>query len=66
VKIIIPDRLVVFKDSTAVVIDYKTGDLYEKHETQLEKYSKIIEEMGYTVTKKILVYINPKLRIKVF
>ena len=65
-KIIIPDRLVVFKDSTAVVIDYKTGDLYEKHETQLEKYSKIIEEMGYTVTKKILVYINPKLRIKVF
>ena len=65
-KIIIPDRLVVFKDSTAVVIDYKTGDSYEKHETQLENYSKIIEEMGYKVTKKILVYINSNLRIKVF
>ena len=65
-KIIIPDRLVVFKDFTAVVIDYKTGNSNEKHETQLENYSKIIEEMGYKVTKKILVYINPNLRIKVF
>ena len=65
-KIIIPDRLVVFKDFTAVILDYKTGDSNEKHETQLENYSKIIEEMGYKVTKKILVYINPNLRIKAF
>ena len=64
-NIIIPDRLVVFKDSTAVIIDYKTGTPYQKHETQLEKYSKIIEEMGYKVTKKILVYINASLQVKV-
>ena len=35
-KIIIPDRFVVFKDSTAVIIDYKTGDSYDKYEAQLE------------------------------
>ena len=63
-KIIIPDRLVVFKDSTAVIIDYKTGDSYDKHEAQLENYSKIIEKMGFKVTKKILVYINASLQVK--
>ena len=63
-KIIIPDRLVVFEDLTAVVIDYKTGDSYGKHETQLENYSEIIEEMGYTVIKKFLVYINANLQVK--
>ena len=36
-KTIIPDRLVVFKDLTAVVIDYKTGEPYDKHEVQLSK-----------------------------
>ena len=65
-KIIIPDRLVVFKDSTAVIIDYKTGDSYDKYEAQLENYSKIIEEMGYKVTKKIIVYINASLQVKVY
>jgi ATP-dependent exoDNAse (exonuclease V) beta subunit len=62
-KIIIPDRLVVFKDLTAVIIDYKTGDPYEKHEAQLANYSEIIEEMGYRVIKKILVYINSSLQV---
>ena len=64
-KIIIPDRLVVFKDATAVVIDYKTGDPYDKYEAQLANYSEIIEEMGYKVVKKILVYINASLQVKV-
>ena len=63
--IIIPDRLVIFKDSSAVIIDYKTGDYYSKHEDQLENYSKIVKEMGYQVTKKILVYINASLLVKV-
>jgi RecB family exonuclease len=58
--------LVVFKDSTAVIIDYKTGDSYDKYEAQLENYSKIIEEMGYKVTKKIIVYINASLQVKVY
>ena len=63
-KTIIPDRLVIFKDLTAVVIDYKTGEPYDKYEKQLAKYSEIIEEMGYRVVKKILVYINTSLQVK--
>ena len=63
-KIIIPDRLVTFKDATAVVIDYKTGDPYDKYEVQLANYSEIIEEMGYKVIKKIIVYINKTLQVK--
>jgi hypothetical protein len=62
--IIIPDRLVLFKDLTAVIIDYKTGDHYDKYEAQLATYSEIVQEMGYKVSKKILVYINSSLRIK--
>ena len=63
--IIIPDRLVVSKDSTAVIIDYKTGDPHEKNIAQLENYSDVIEEMGYRVSKKILVYINDVLQVNI-
>jgi ATP-dependent exoDNAse (exonuclease V) beta subunit len=63
-KIIIPDRLVVFEDQTAVIIDYKTGVFNDKHKLQLMNYAEIIEEMGYKVMKKLLVYTNPTLQIK--
>ena len=61
-RIIIPDRLIVFKDKTAVIIDYKTGGFYEKHKLQLLNYAEIIEEMGYKVCKKILIYIDNGLK----
>ena len=63
-KIIIPDRLVVFEDQTSVIIDYKTGVFNDKHKLQLMNYAEIIEEMGYKVMKKLLVYTNPTLQIK--
>ena len=63
-KIIIPDRLVVFEDQTAVIIDYKTGGFYEKHKRQLLNYAEIIEEMGYKVIKKLLVYTEVALQVK--
>jgi len=62
-KIIIPDRLVLFSDLTAVIIDYKTGDPYSKYEKQLNTYSEIIQDMGYKVIKRILVYINSGLQV---
>ena len=65
-KIIIPDRLVVFKDQTAVIIDYKTGDFYNKHKLQLIDYAEIIEQMGYKVSKKLLVYTEISLQIHDF
>ena len=63
-KIIIPDRLVVFEDQTSVIIDYKTGVFNDKHKLQLMNYAKVIEEMGYKVTKKLLVYTNSNLQVK--
>jgi hypothetical protein len=63
-KIIIPDRLIVYEDLTAIIIDYKTGDFHDKHELQIKNYAQIIEEMGYNVIKKILVYTGAHLQVK--
>ena len=63
-KIIIPDRLVVFDDQTAAIIDYKTGGFDDKHKLQLLNYSEIIEEMGYKVIKKLLICTDVALKIK--
>jgi ATP-dependent exoDNAse (exonuclease V) beta subunit len=64
-QIIIPDRLVITKTKSAVIIDYKTGAYYDKHQQQLEHYASIVKQMGYTVDKTILVYIHPELNIKI-
>lgn len=52
-----PDR-VVLKRTEAVVIDYKTGRPDEKHQVQISQYAQILREMGYTVRKSILVYLD--------
>lgn len=65
-QIIIPDRLVIHKSKSAVIIDYKTGGYYEKHQQQLEHYASIVKQMGYKIDKKILVYIHPELDIKTY
>jgi len=63
-QIIIPDRLVITQAKCAVIIDYKTGVYYDKHQQQLENYASIIKQMGYKIDKKILVYIHPELNLK--
>jgi len=57
-EIIIPDRLVVNDNNEVVIIDYKTGKSDKKYHHQLNNYSRIIEEIGYTVVKKLLVYLG--------
>jgi len=52
-----PDR-VVLENNNAVVIDYKTGNMNDSHKTQIRLYAKILEEMGYSETKKLIVYID--------
>ena len=58
----IPDRI-VFKGNQATVIDYKTGVFDLKHEQQIISYASLLQEMNYEVDKKLLVYLNDKIKI---
>jgi ATP-dependent exoDNAse (exonuclease V) beta subunit len=52
-----PDRLNFSSDSKSVaIIDYKTGVPSYENEEQIERYAQALEEMGYTILEKILVY----------
>jgi len=63
-EIYIPDRLVLNKNREIVIIDYKTGLKNAKHRQQLYNYQEIIESMSFTVTDKILVYINSDIEVE--
>ena len=52
-----PDR-VILTGKTAVVIDYKTGEEIPKHKQQIIQYADLLIEMGYSVSEKLLVYIE--------
>ncbi|WFO15199.1 UvrD-helicase domain-containing protein [Cellulophaga baltica 4] len=52
-----PDRL-VFKNNKASIIDYKTGARNVSYKDQVDTYANAIEEMGYQIDKKIIIYIN--------
>ncbi len=55
-----PDRVVI-QDRRATVIDYKTGQRNANHASQVNRYGKALEEMGYHVENKIIVYINDEI-----
>lgn len=58
-----PDRVVVFDDQTAVLLDYKTGSHKEAYRAQLEGYQTALEAMGWQVRKKCLVYIGEHVEV---
>ncbi len=60
---IIPDRLVFLPDNKVVIIDYKTGAEESKHTVQIQKYANALNEMGYIVVRKLLVYIGEVVRV---
>ena len=62
----IPDRVVINENNQAVIIDYKTGLESKKHVNQVQLYQELLENMGYSVLKKILVYINDDILVKEF
>ena len=57
-SIVKPDRMVLNSSNEIYLLDYKTGSHLPKHQAQLENYQKVIEEMGYKVVKKALIYIG--------
>ncbi|OUS12347.1 ATP-dependent helicase [Nonlabens dokdonensis] len=52
---LIPDRVVIVGDY-AVVIDYKTGAVLNKHKSQVNEYADLLESMDIKVAEKVLVY----------
>ncbi len=58
-----PDRVVLFSNTEAGLLEYKTGAPQPNHVTQLETYSQALETMNFKVTKKVLVYIGEKMEI---
>ena len=65
-EIIIPDRLILQSDKSAVIIDYKTGGICKSHQDQLDHYASVVKSLGYRIDKKILIYIYPQLNVKVY
>ncbi|OMP32414.1 exodeoxyribonuclease V subunit beta [Mangrovimonas sp. DI 80] len=64
--IVRPDRVVINSQKKATIIDYKTGTETTSHLKQLEGYQTVLEDMGFKVAHKILVYINDDIHIKEF
>lgn len=58
-----PDRIVIDTNNNAYLLDYKTGAHQKKHEIQLQHYQQAIENLGYTLVKKVLVYIGETVEI---
>lgn len=58
-----PDRLNFFDANKVTLIDYKTGAVSIKHKNQLAEYENALQEMGFQVNEKILVYINENMEV---
>jgi CRISPR/Cas system-associated exonuclease Cas4 (RecB family) len=56
-KLIRPDRVVLI-NQIATVIDYKTGEASERYHQQINEYAQAVEALGFSVEKKIIVYIQ--------
>lgn len=56
-RILRPDRI-VFENDKVTLIDYKTGNKSPAYAIQLAEYERTLEQMGYEVENKIIVYIN--------
>jgi ATP-dependent exoDNAse (exonuclease V) beta subunit len=62
-KILKPDRIVITKNNEAYLLDYKTGLANPKYKQQLQEYQDAIEDLGYKVLKKALVYIGTEIDV---
>ena len=57
-----PDRVVLLKNE-AFLLDYKTGEFHDKYIKQVEIYEQALQEMGFVVRKKLLVFIQDDINI---
>ncbi|GAA3518623.1 UvrD-helicase domain-containing protein [Aquimarina addita] len=59
-----PDRIIIDTEKKATIIDYKTGEHKTVYTNQLLLYGELLENMGYHIDRKILVYFNDELTLK--
>ncbi len=52
-----PDRLVI-RGKKATLIDYKSGNQHPAYAFQLQAYAEALENMGFEVENRIIVYLN--------
>ncbi|MGO4771523.1 UvrD-helicase domain-containing protein [Flavobacterium sp. W22_SRS_FK3] len=62
-KTLKPDRIVLTKGMEAYLLDYKTGARNPKYIHQIQEYQNAIEDLGYNVLKKALVYIGTEIDV---
>jgi len=62
-KILKPDRIVLTANKEAYLLDYKTGVSNAKYTRQIQEYQDAIEDLGYKVLKRALVYIGSEIDV---
>jgi ATP-dependent exoDNAse (exonuclease V) beta subunit len=62
-KTLKPDRIVLTKDMNAYLLDYKTGARNPKYVHQIQEYQNAVEDLGYKVLKRALVYIGTEIDV---
>ena len=63
-KLLRPDR-VNLKGKDTFLIDYKTGTPQNQHKHQINEYAEALSSLKYNVKKKLLVYINNSIEVKI-
>ncbi|WP_010134230.1 UvrD-helicase domain-containing protein [Ochrovirga pacifica] len=61
-EMLVLDRLIL-KNDKAIIIDYKTGKVEEKHKDQIKNYATLLVKMGYKVAETKIVYCNDEIQI---
>ena len=54
-RVLRPDRMMI-KGDTAILIDYKTGQIDPKHQQQINGYATALYQMGKRKVRRFLVY----------
>ncbi|GGF20020.1 UvrD-helicase domain-containing protein [Flavobacterium limi] len=62
-KTLKPDRIVLTGNMEAYLLDYKTGAKNPKYVHQIQEYQDAVEDLGYKVLKRALVYIGTEIDV---
>ncbi len=62
-EILIPDRIMFYKNQKAIIMDYKTGEPRKSDLRQVEKYKLTLQKMGINVEKALLVYVGSSIEV---